>query len=125
MKAAPLPISKAVVRLLAQVQAEAQTATLEALSAKDGIVVLQPLEAPEVDFWSHDYAEISDARGSKVKFFRRRYCPESWIGSDLEAEWHPSRWTVSFDLVDGQGNKWHREAGYHVADDFGNLVPVH
>jgi hypothetical protein len=124
--AKPLPISHTVARLLAQVQAEAQAATLEALSAKDRIVVLHPIEAAQVDFWAEDYVEVFDRvrSGTKATYVRRRQLPESWVGCSLEADWHPSYWEVNLELSDCAGRLWKHVAGFHVTDDLGNLVQV-
>lgn len=124
MKAVALPISKTVARLIAQVQAEAEAATLDALSAKDGIVVLQPIEArPRF----HDYGDfyfVEDLRGAEARYSRQRYCPTPWVGMSLGDQWHPSHWSVHLTLFDGQGRAWNRDASTYVIDDFGNLVPV-
>lgn len=124
MKAAPLPISKNVARLLAQVQAEAEAATLEALSAKDGIVVLHPMDSnPQVHVFG-DIMVVSDLKGCEIRLSRLRHCPESWVGTELGRKWHPSHWAVTRTYVDGQGRLWESSRDRAVMDDFGTLVPV-
>lgn len=108
----PTPtVSKTVQRLLAQVQAEAQAATLEALSAKDGIVVLQPMEVETRSYSDSDYISCKDARGARISLWRDRN----------ETPWH---WHGTERLIDGRGREWARSLEAHVIDDFGSLVPV-
>ncbi len=124
MKAAPLPVSKTVARLVAQVQAEAEAATLEALSAKDGIVVLQPMDSnPLIRVWG-EIIVASDDKGCEMRLAPMRTCPECWVGTELGDRWHPSHWTISTTLVDGQGRQWEASRMRAVMDDFGTLVPV-
>jgi hypothetical protein len=120
----PLPVSKTVQRLLAQVQAEAQAATLEALSAKDGIVVLQPMNngPKSVEFYSvgdSEALEIKDGLGAELTLYKRFSRPKGWD------DWHPAHWAGCMHRVDSLGRKW---SCYHdtkyVTDDFGNLVDV-
>lgn len=127
MKAAPLPISKTVARPLAQVQAEAEAATLEALSAKDGIVVLHPMDSnPEAHVFG-DTILIVDDKGCQIQLSRLRHCPECWVGTELGRTWHPSHWGITRTCVDGQGRLWQSSRDRAVMDDFGTLVlvPVH
>lgn len=122
--AKPLPISRTTERLLAQVQAEAQAATLEALSAKDGIVVLHPIDAQPHIRCRGDDMYVGDSRGGTLWFYRRRELPESWIGHSIAHAWHPSHWAGALTLIDGQGREWVHRLGAHVTNDFGDLVSV-
>lgn len=118
-------VSATVGRLIAQVQAEAEAATLAALSAKDGILVLQPLDATSARLrWRGDDLYIEDASGGKVRWYRQRTCPESWVGSRLEGSWHPSQHDVYATRLDGLGREWEASLGTFITDDFGNLVEV-
>lgn len=124
-RAPALPVSAAVAKLLAQVRAEAEADTLAALSAKDGIVVLQPIESGSASFRDiGDTLVFSDARGGEVRYYQHRELPEPWRGGRLERKWHPSHYSVYMTLVDGQGREWESSLGTHVTDDFGGLVKV-
>jgi hypothetical protein len=121
----PPAVSAAVAKLIAQVQAEAEAATLAALSAKDGILVLQPLDAKTARLrWSGDDLYINDGAGGRVRWYRQRTCPESWVGSELEGRWHPSHHDVYATRVDGLGREWDTCLGTFITDDFGYLVEV-
>lgn len=124
MKAAPLPISKTVARLLAQVQAEAEAATLEALSAKDGIVVLHPMDSNVHTNVFGDIISVHDNKGCELRLSRLRHCPESWVGGALGSSWHPSHWAITTIYVDGHGRRWESSRERAVMDDFGTLVLV-
>lgn len=121
----PLPVSATVAKLLAQVHAEAEAATLEALSAKDGILVLQPLDASTGRLTDHgDTLLFRDAHGAEVRYYQRRHLPDSWRGTNLERAWHPSHYVIYMTRVDGSGREWEANLGKHVTDDFGDLVEV-
>lgn len=121
---APTPVmTKAVAKLLAQVQAEAQAATLEALSAKDGIVVLQDVDRETVRTrFSGDHFSVRDGRGARVDSWRHRQLPHEW--ERCPHIHHPAWWHVHESRVDGHGTTWQREAQIMVTDDFGTLVSV-
>lgn len=123
---AEAPFSRTAARLIQQVQAEAQAALLEQLSAGHGVTVLQPLDAETTRVSiSGDAIEIHDAQGGTVEIYRRRFEPESWRGlSYMAGKWHPARWSGQQTLVDGKGRRWSRDLGDMVCDDFGNLVEV-
>lgn len=118
------PVSKTVQRLLAQIHVEAEARTLEALSAKDGIVVLQPMNSgtKRVEFYSvggSDVINISDGQGAKVTLYKRYSRPKGWD------DWHPSHWSGGMHRVDSLGREWCCYPGTtYVTDDFGNLVDV-
>lgn len=124
----PTPvITKAVAKLLAQVHEEAQAATLEALSAKDGIVVLESCDRATA--WLYHYSDgdfdLLDAAGYLLELRRKRFEPESWRGvPHMQGRWRPGQWDVREGRIDGQGNRWNRNLGAHVMDDFGTLVSV-
>ncbi len=121
----PPAVSASVAKLIAQVQAEAEAATLAALSAKDGILVLQPLDAESARLrWRGDDLYIEDAAGCKVRWYRQRTCPESWVGLRLEKFWHPSHHDVYATRLDGLGREWEAHLGTFITDDFGVLVEV-
>jgi hypothetical protein len=109
IKTPPPPVTKTVQRLLAQIHLEAQAATLAALSAKDGIVTLQPMGLDKRSFGDADYICTEDAHGAHVSIWRDRE-KNTWIGTEH--------------LTDGQGRQWRRSLGTHIIDDFGTLVPV-
>lgn len=119
-KTPPAPVSKTVQRLLAQIHAEAEAATLAALSAKDGIVVLQPM--PEASRVIESYGpsgfRIEGADGSELLFF---------IDHSKDSGKQPigPRWSASMALRDGQGQKWTTYFGFeYITDDFGTLACV-
>lgn len=124
-RATPPTVSATVAKLIAQVQAEAEAATLAALSAKDGILVLQPLDAKSARLrWRGDDLYIEDHAGSEIRWYRQRTCPESWVGSRLEGSWHPSHHAVYATLLDGCGREWGTCLGTFITNDFGDLVEV-
>lgn len=115
------PVSATVAKLMAQIQAEAEAATLAALSAKDGILVLQPLdEATRRARFDGDTLRILDGTGGSIRAYRHRTIPEGWSPDG----WHPSHYTVHVTRLDGTGQSWSAYIGAHVTDDFGNLVAV-
>jgi hypothetical protein len=123
LKNPPAPVSKTVQRLLAQIHAEAQAATLEALSAKDGIVTLQDIDRQSLRVsCDGDQIRLRDDRGSRTFMIRHRYLPAQWV--TCPEIHHPAYWHVYEDRVDGNGVSWSRESQTMVADDFGNLVSV-
>lgn len=122
MKAPTPVITKAVAKLLAQVQAEAQAATLEALSAKDGIAVLQDVDRATAHLYEYldgDF-DLRDALGYRLRMRRERFESQCWRSN----KWRPGLWYVSEVRVDRQGNKWTRDVGAFITDDFGTLVSV-
>lgn len=124
-KAAPA-FSAAVAKLIEQLQAEAREATLQSLSAKDGITVLHDLdpESKRAEFYG-DELTVSDRRGSNISLCQRRFIPESWAAAPCMAGyWHPSHWEGSTTLVDGAGRRWNGPSTRYVCDDFGNLVEL-
>lgn len=114
LKTPPAPVSKTVQRLLAQIHAEAEAATLQALSAKDGVVVLQPAERP---FWTfHDWSLwMRSGNGAEV------HCHQY---HEVNGGRPLPHWLVSESRPDGSGRSWNRHLGTHIIDDFGTLVPV-
>ena len=113
LKNPPATVSKTVQRLLAQIHAEAEAATLAALSAKDGIVTLHPLEADKAVTWytqGGSYICTSDGNGADVSMWRDWDAPAFWVGTEVRN--------------DGRGREWRRSLGRHVVDDFGTLVPA-
>lgn len=117
------PVSKTVQRLLAQIHAEAEAATLEALSSKDGIVTLQDIDRESLRVsWRGDHATLRDWRGASVLMYRHRHLPKEL--AECPHIHHPSYWHVYEDRVDGNGVSWSRESQTMVTDDFGTLVPV-
>ena len=124
LKSPPAPVSKTVQRLLAQIHAEAEAATLAALSAKDGIVTLHDCDPSTrtVDV-SGDNIVITDRAGYTRQTWRRREIPSCWIGTGIN--WNPSYWYSNETRVDGNGLRWQsHESPTYVTDDFGNLVDV-
>lgn len=113
------PVSPAALRLIEQVRAEAQAATLEELSAKDGIKVLHPID-PATRFLDamSSYVRVADLAGAE------EIC---WIYHDGGSQRVPRPvpyWLVSIQRVDGDGLVWRRSLGPHIVDDFGTLVPM-
>lgn len=124
LKSPPAPVSKTVQRLLAQIHAEAEAATLAALSAKDGIVTLQDADSAtrSADIRG-DSIVITDRAGYTLMLWRRRVRPDCW--EDTGINWHPSFWYSAETRVDGAGRKWQTyDAPTYVTDDFGTLVNV-
>ena len=116
-------ISKTVARLVQQIHAEAEAATLAALSAKDGILVLHPVDSAtkRVQFFAVGDSlglEIEDAGGNGCTLYQRGKRPEGW------RDWHPSHWCGHHSLTDSMGRKWVRCGDTYVVDDFGTLVLV-
>ena len=123
LKNPPAPVSKTVQRLLVQIHAEAQAATLEALSAKDGIVTLQDIDRQSLRVrFDGDQMSLRDGRGNHTLMYRHRQLPAQWV--HCPEIHHPAYWHVYEDRVDGNGVSWSRESQTMVADDFGTLVPV-
>lgn len=124
-RAQALPVSSTVAKLIAQIQAEAEAATLAALSAKDGILVLQPIDRGRARFKDEGHSlTFRDVTGAKLELWRRYTCPKSWEDHPNRLGWHPSHWDVSVERLDGAGVVWTADLGFHVTDDFGNLVAV-
>lgn len=120
------PYSRTAAALIAQLQAEAEAAILQALSAKDGIAFLQPLdrETLRITAWG-DEITLRDGTGAEVFLQRKREEPEAWRGAaHMRGHWHPSRWFGYVNCVDNNGNQWTRRFNPMVCDDFGNLVEV-
>lgn len=127
-RTAPASVSATVAKLVAQIHAEAEAATLEALSAKDGITVLQPIDR-ENAYWeisfggSHLTFRARD--GGLIEFFRRHEEPAQWRAhAHMRGHWHPAYWNVEIQRIDGSGQRWTTHPGRHVMDDFGGLVSV-
>lgn len=121
------PVSKTVQRLLAQIHAEAEAATLAALSAKDGIVTLHGVDRESTRIYHYMDGDMRwyDANGNSVWLHRMRAEPECWRGQDhMAGRWRPGQWDVSLNFKDGLGREWLCELGAHITDDFGTLVPV-
>lgn len=116
-KQTPAPVSRTVQRLLAQIHAEAEAATLEALSAKDGITVLQPMpkEGRHIESCGPRGFWVQGADGSELLFFIDH-------APDHAGRVGP-RWSAEEKRCDGYGNRWSRYHGWFlITDDFGNLV---
>jgi hypothetical protein len=122
----PAPVSATVAKLVAQIHAEAEAATLEALSAKDGITVLQPLDCKNADLdVNGDHIVLRGADGGQLRYYRRHEEPEKWRhDAHMRGHWHPAYWNVYITRVDGNGQAWDAHPGRHVMDDFGGLVCV-
>ncbi|MFN3494543.1 MAG: hypothetical protein ACK40L_08560 [Hydrogenophaga sp.] len=115
----PPPVSKTVQRLLAQIHAEAEATTLEALSAKDGIVAVQPMPAQrrKVHETTARGFGVTGADGSELRFYIDHDARESRLIGP--------RWCASQTLLDGHGRKWQTWHGFEfITDDFGNMVDV-
>ncbi|WP_127804111.1 hypothetical protein [Hydrogenophaga sp. NH-16] len=129
LKTPPPPVSKTVQRLLAQIHAEAEAATLAALSAKDGIVALQGIDRQTARVYCHPTHQsvvmFADGGGYKTRMSRQHTMPESWRDSDyMKDAWRPGQWSVVLYQRDGQGREWECALGAHITDDFGTLVCV-
>lgn len=129
LKTPPAQVSKTVQRLLAQIHAEAEAATLAALSAKDGIVALQGIDRASARVRVNPYCEaqvlLSDGKGWLLDMERKHVMPESWRDATwMKDQWRPGQWDVTLVRVDGQGRKWTCDLGAHITDDFGTLVCV-
>lgn len=114
------PVSKTVQRLLAQIHAEAEAATLAALSAKDGIVALQPMPKASraVESVGARGFRVEGADGSQLLFFIDHI-------EDGAPQPIGPRWSAAMSLQDGSGQKWTTYFGFDfITDDFGTLVDV-
>lgn len=120
----PAPVSKTVQRLLAQIHAEAEAATLAALSAKDGIVALQSIdrEAATIRTYCGDGLRWFDRSGYELRMARERF--RATIDDWVQIDWRPGQWSIHETRVDGAGREWECNLGHFVVDDFGTLVPV-
>lgn len=121
------PVSKTAQRLLAQIHAEAEAATLAALSAKDGIVTLQDVDRDSTSFYQYRDGDMDfrDRHGYRLELRRLRCMPECWRDQPhMQGAWRPGQWDVEEVRVDGAGRKWRTDLGPHITDDFGALVPV-
>lgn len=124
-KSAEVVCSPTARKLIEQLQAEAQAATLEVLSAKDGITVLHGLDSrTKRVIFGNDYITIRDDRGSFIDLYQRRHLPEIWKNMEMEAIWNPTHWYGSTTLVDGNDVEWYRQLNTMVCNDFGDLVAV-
>ena len=105
LKTKPAPVSKTVQRLLAQIHAEAEAATLAALSAKDGILVLHGLDRDTIRV-SHtgDIITVRDQRGTELDMRRYRQMPVQW--ERCPHIHHPAWWHVYETRVDSRGRTW-------------------
>lgn len=121
------PFSPTAARLIDQIRAEARASLLEELSAKDAIVVLQPVdhESKLVRFHLDGHLTIRDERGTAIYLSQRREEPECWrTAACMAGKWHPSHWHGHQTLIDAAGREWMNSFEDFVIDDFGNLVEV-
>lgn len=120
------PFSPTAARLIEQIQAEAREQLLTDLSTKDAIVVLHGFDATTKRVHADDCRiTTSDSKGNQITLWRTHIEPEGWRGHDhMAGHWHPARWYGNQLLVDASGNRWNRELGIYIQDDFGNLVQV-
>lgn len=109
------PVSKSVVKLLEQIQREAEAATMEALIAKAGMVVLPPAENPKWTPTMNGGLSMSSKNGVRISC---HIYHEPHRGCSIPY------WLASEEREDGNGNSWVRALGKHIVDDFGNLVPL-
>lgn len=115
-KTTPQPtVSKTVSKLIQQIHAEATAATLEALSAKDGIVVLHSPEKPAWTFSRNGSLLMAAENGAETRCH---------IYHEVTARGPLPHWLVGEYRTDGSGHSWGRSLGVHIVDDFGTLVPV-
>lgn len=119
--------AKTLEKAIRQLKQEAEAATLEALSAKDGIVVLNGIDrrtAQLQDYWL-EHLEWVDPDGYCLVLHRQRFEPESWVGKPhMAGKWRPGQWDVCETRKDGSGRVWVCKLGAHITNDFGDLVPV-
>lgn len=125
-----LPVTvatKMLAKAIRAIQTEVEAATLEALSEKDGILVLHDREHGTTQtstFWG-DSIELTDPNGFCLELCRRRFEPESWRGIEcMKGKWRPGQWDVTETRTDAKGRRWVCDLGAHITDDFGTLVPV-
>lgn len=123
LKTPPAPVSKTVQRLLAQIHAEAEAATLAALSEKDNILVLHDLDRDTVRVRIRgDHINVRDQRGAEVDMWRHRQLPEQW--ASCPEIHHPAWWHVYETRIDGSGRAWNGPSRTMVTNDLGTLVDV-
>ena len=113
-------ITPAVLKLIEQVRAEAEAATLEALSAKDGITVLHPFDRE--GFWI-EWSENKRAHGWDRLGVECFWISQYHFDGDRHGTVHPF-WLANITLKDGSGHQWVRRFGRMRMDDFGTLVLV-
>jgi len=118
---------KTLEKAIRQIQKEAEAATLESLSAKDGIVVLRDcdIDTARTHIYCGDHIDWDDSLGYSLAISHQRFEPESWRGhAHMKGRWRPGQWDVKETRVDTKGRRWVCDLGAHITDDFGNLVPV-
>jgi hypothetical protein len=124
----PLTVAaKALEKAIRLIQQEAEAATLEALSARDGIVVLRDCDigTARTHIFGFDHMDWDDSHGYSLGMIRQRFEPESWRGVHcMKWRWRPGQWNVQETRVDSKGRSWVCDLGAHITDDFGDLVPV-
>jgi hypothetical protein len=110
-KQASTPFSPTAVRLIEQIQADAQAKLLEDLSAKDSIIVLHGFDTDTKRVRaSADSIVIGDYKGNYIFVSRCYVEPAKWFGGQT--------------MIDATGKKWQHKFATMVCDDFGNLVQV-
>jgi len=127
MRRIEIPVTmatKMLAKAIHAIQKEAEAATLEALSSKDGIVVLQGPDRETVSINPHVCEGVfwHDGNGFKLVMDRQRFRYTS--GDWVQQNWRPGQWVVREVRIDGNGLEWSTDHGRFVIDDFGTLVPV-
>lgn len=111
-----LPLAaKALEKAICLIKQEAEAATLEALSAKAGTVVLPPAENPKWTAAMNGGLSMSSKNGVRISC---HIYHEPHRGCSIPY------WLASEEREDGNGGSWVRALGKHIVDDFGMLVPV-
>lgn len=125
----PLRVSPTITKLLAtlraEIEAEEKARRLAQLHETADIVVLPPIDRTRARFVDEgSRLSFVDGDGARLDMWRRHKCPASWEKYPNRLGWHPSHWDLDMTRVDGNGVRWSTDLGWHVTDDFGNLVKV-
>lgn len=121
------PVSPAVAALLHQLEAEA-IERLEALPAPGSIVITPEPPARAKRWHHHENSGCREVRGQTADFtykiaLRSFFGEGAWV-HELGHEPRFGRWSGEERRIDTSGRMWEAYVGYHVIDNFGDLVPV-
>lgn len=120
-----LPISvaaKTLEKAVRLIKLEAEAATLEALSAKEGLQVLRPIPRSELEFdwWPCGLNVWRTSKPfNKVMWLAIYHTP-----SNEDRRFQGIYWLAEVSMIDQRGKMWTQSFGRMIVDDFGTLVPL-
>ena len=119
-----VPVSRAVARLLHQLQAEMIKETHGLATVPPGAIVLPGVDGAKWQFSGDDTHEVLTigGDGNSDRFTKRWLCPDSWKNSCVP--WHQSHRRLNMDRTDAAGREFSHSGEVYVMDDFGSLVEV-